>query len=116
MTVPTFIPPDFESKFRGMNRAMALVLLEECYDKVTAENAPFSAKLDLLKLNVKLGELEPKQVLTPVGNNIQFVINLPQMPGMAAETITIEGNDGFFESEPPPRPEYLPDYSLVLVP
>lgn len=124
------VPPDIETQFKATNRAMALVLLEECYDKVTAENAPFSAKLDLLKLNVKLGELEPKQVVGPVGNAIQFIINLPQVPGMDAKTITIDGNSGeneenavfsmildsVFDEDPPPRPEYLPDYSNVIIP
>ena len=65
-----------ETHFRDLSRAMSLVLLEECFDAATMQDAPFSRKLDLLKLTTKLGDLEPKQVVATQGSGFQLIINL----------------------------------------
>ena len=114
-------PADLDTQFKAMNRAMALVLLEECYDVATADNAPFSAKIKLLELNVKLGELEPKQAVIAPGAGIQFVINLPATATTAAQTLTIDSTaqpeDAAFSIDlMPPRPEFLPALSEVVFP
>lgn len=114
-------PADLETQFKAMNRAMALVLLEDCYDVAMAENASFNAKLDLLKLNVKLGELEPKQAAVAPGSGVQFIINLPSIGGAPAQTLTIDAaphaEDGEFSMDlTPPRPAFLPAQSDLVFP
>lgn len=114
-------PADLDTQFKAMNRAMALVLLEECYDVATADNAPFSAKIKLLELNVKLGELEPKQAVIAPGAGIQFVINLPATATTAAQTLTIDSTaqpeDAAFSIDlMPPKPAFLPAASELVFP
>lgn len=114
-------PADLDTQFKAMNRAMALVLLEECYDVATADNAPFSAKIKLLELNVKLGELEPKQAAVAPGAGIQFIINLPATATSAAQTLTIDSTaqpqDAEFSIDlMPPKPSFLPSMSELVFP
>lgn len=75
MSAPTKLPT--EQHFRDLNRAMALVLLEECYDHAVSDGSSFNSKLDLLKLNVKLGDMEPKQQVAIAGNgfSINFIFS-----------------------------------------
>lgn len=110
MAIPTELPTELH--FREMNRAMALVLLEECYDRAVDDKAPLSAKMDLLKLNVKLGDLEPKQTIIPAGNGFQinFVFSGSAPAGFpqgttidATPTLVVEHE---LKSEPV-LPEYL---------
>ena len=113
-------PKNIETQFREMNRAMALVLLEECFDKATADNAPFSAKLDLLKLNTKLGELEPKVAQQSVGNGVTFIISLPgtaQNPGQTIVSECVSEAKMVLElPEMLEKPSFLPEKSSVLMP
>lgn len=75
MAIPAVLPE--EEDFKNLNRAMARVLLEECYDRVIDKDAPLSSKMELLKLNVKLGDLEPKQAmqLNGSGFSVQIMFN-----------------------------------------
>jgi len=58
-----------EETFKVKSKAMALNLLEACYDTVTNLDvpAPFVQKLDMLKTVAKFGDLEPKQNTAPIG-------------------------------------------------
>lgn len=78
-------------RFRDMNRAMALVLLEECYDLVVRPNATLTSKMELLKLNVKLGDMEPKQSIIPSGTgfSVQIVLSggVPQAASITEKVV-----------------------------
>ena len=58
-----------EEIFKVKSKAMALNLLDECYDVVTSRDtpAPFSQKVEMLKTVAKFADLEPKQNVTPIG-------------------------------------------------
>lgn len=81
MPLPTELPD--ADRFRNMNRAMALVLLEECYDRVVSPGATLTSKMELLKLNVKLGDMEPKQSILPSGTGFSVQIILSGGPSAA---------------------------------
>lgn len=103
-----------EERFRALNKAMALVLLNDCYDEAIKIDAPFSRKMELLKLNAKLGDLEPRanSALINAGSGavINFHFSRPP-PGETHNTITIEAD--------PLLPEVVPSYmapTLVRIP
>lgn len=98
MTSPLDKPLPREDYFRSLNRGMALNLLNECYDLAIASDAPFARKFELLKLNVKLGDLEPKQMVaqTGTGFSIQIVFN----DESAVSGVTIDAAVGF-DADPP---------------
>lgn len=110
MTTPNTANLPSDEKFRSMNKAMALVLLEECYDAAIQNDAPFSRKLELLKLNAKLGDLEPRAnsalINAGAGAVINFHFSRPP-PGETTGTITIEAE--------PLLPEEVPTYMLPTV-
>ena len=65
-----------EETFRVKSKAMALTLLDVCYNDVTSTNepAPFAQKLEMLKTTAKFADLEPRQNQIPqVGFSIRVV-------------------------------------------
>lgn len=99
MAIPTKLPE--VDTFRDMNRAMALVLLEECFDKAGDVDANFATKMELLKLNVKLGDLEPKQVLMPSGSGFSVQIVLSSgAPAPVAKEKVVEHTPEYLSESP----------------
>jgi hypothetical protein len=111
-----------EETFRVRSKAMALNLLDVCYDHVTseAEPAPFSQKLDMLKTAAKFADLEPKQALPGGGaGGASFSIRVVYS-GAGRGSVTIDHEDVVLEIDAPPTylaPSRTTDAlaSLVLI-
>lgn len=93
-----------EEHFKSLSKAMSLVLLEECYDLAIADDAPFSRKLDLLKMTVKLGDLEPKQNMAITGSGFSIKIVFGAEAEVTESGLTIDHEDAevSVENLPPP--------------
>jgi hypothetical protein len=92
-----------EETFKVKSKAMALVLLDACYDHVTSVNepAPFSQKLDMLKTAAKFADLEPKQ-FQPNNSGGGFSIRVVYS-GAGRGAVTIDHDDVVLEIDAPPN-------------
>lgn len=82
-----------EEIFKAKSKAMALNLLDECYDVVTSHDAPapFSQKIEMLKTVAKFADLEPKADRIPIGVGFSIkVVYSGAAPAHGAVTIDQE--------------------------
>jgi hypothetical protein len=63
-----------EQSFKNLAQAMAMNLLEDCFQRVFSDEAPYDDKVDFLKLTAKLGDLEPRPANTPIGTNFSIKV------------------------------------------
>lgn len=109
-----------EEYFKSRNRAHSLVLLEELYTQATAEDAPFSRKLELYKLTTKLGDLEPKQTVAAAGSkfSIRIVFNEEENEKVVSG-VTVDNDIGMDMLDTPPAfmtPSFITDNLASLRP
>lgn len=89
--------------FRAKCAVVAEDMLTEAYKKAADSDASFAVKMELLKIAAKLADLEPKpnQNLA-AGAGFSITINIPQVGGAAAQSLTIE------QPVEPPQSNILP--------
>lgn len=101
-----------EETFKVKSKAMALNLLDECYDHVTNHDqpAPFAHKLDMLKTAARFGDLEPKQNVAPigVGFSIRVVYSGTERGDLPASgSVTIDQEVDILSSSQDRLPQYM---------
>jgi hypothetical protein len=94
-----------EETFKVKSKAMALNLLDECYDTVVSRDipAPFAQKIEMLKTVAKFADLEPRQNSSPVGVGFSIRVVYSGADSKAGATITIDNDDTTALLDSPPE-------------
>ena len=90
-----------EETFKVKSKAMALNLLDTCYDVVTSHDvpAPFSQKIEMLKTVAKFADLEPKQNALPIGVGFSIKV-IYSGTGPARGGVTIDHETSLLNDPP----------------
>lgn len=100
-----------EVKIRGKARALLDDRMDEVYRRLSDQDIPTSAFMEIMKFLSEIGDMKPKKDIAPAnpGAGFSITINIPQADGKPP--VTIEGRSTPIRSELDDEDEELPTLS-----